>query len=80
MVCSTPTVRRPDQQVQLKTPPSSRQARAKSIDLRATLRSTDELSQSLKREMQATSPVVRDSLTSPRTEREAQKLLRDTRR
>ena len=54
------------------------------IDLRATLRSTDELSQSLKREMQATSPVVRDSLTSlseetTRTEREAQKLLRDTR-
>lgn len=54
------------------------------IDLRATLRSTNELSKNLNREVQATTPVVRQSLTSltkqtTRTEEEAQKLLLETR-
>ena len=54
------------------------------IDLRATLRSTGELSKNLNREVQATTPVVRQSLASlteetTRTEVEAQKLLLETR-
>ena len=54
------------------------------IDLRATLRSTNELSKNLNREVQATTPVVRQSLTNlteetTRTEEEAQKLLLETR-
>ena len=54
------------------------------IDLRATLQSTGELSKNLNREVQATTPVVRQSLVNlteetTRTEAEAQKLLLETR-
>ena len=54
------------------------------IDLRATLQSTGELSKNLNREVQATTPVVRQSLVklteeTTRTEAEAQKLLLETR-
>ena len=54
------------------------------IELRATLRNADELSKELNREVQATSPVVRQSLSNLteetlRTEEEAMKLLLEAR-
>ena len=54
------------------------------IELRATLRNADELSKELNREVKATSPVVRQSLSNLteetlRTEEEAMKLLLEAR-